>query len=117
MVSNIDVTPTYRRLLPQQKAPEHILRRKRSSSALIFYWGIRKSFPGLGLHNIFFGNNYKKEFADSFKGRAPAENLTVYVNITSKYVSGDAPDECENWFVMVNVPEDKGQNWQNLIPQ
>lgn len=117
VVSNMDVTPTYRRLLPQQKAPERILSQERSSSALIFYWGIRKSFPGLGLHNIFFSNNYKKEFADIFKGRVPAEDPTLYVNITSKDVPGDAPADCENWFVMVNVPEDKGQNWQNLIPQ
>jgi diapolycopene oxygenase len=117
VVSNMDVVPTYRSLLPDQKPPERILRQERSSSALIFFWGVRKTFPELGLHNIFFTKDYKKEFTDIFKGRIPAEDPTVYVNITSKDVPGDAPSSCENWFVMVNVPEDKGHDWHSLIPQ
>jgi diapolycopene oxygenase len=117
VVSNMDVTPTYRKLLPGEKAPERILRQERSSSALIFFWGIRKSIPQLGLHNIFFSNDYRKEFRDIFNGIVPASDPTVYVNITSKDVPADAPPGCENWFVMVNVPEHTGQNWQDLIPQ
>ncbi|MBE0662448.1 MAG: phytoene desaturase [Bacteroidales bacterium] len=116
VVSNMDVAPTYRRLLAQQQAPERILKQERSSSALIFFWGIRKTFAELGLHNIFFSKDYKKEFADIFKGRVPADDPTVYVNITSKDVRADAPAGCENWFVMVNVPEDKGHEWHTLIP-
>jgi phytoene desaturase len=117
VISNMDVTPTYRRLLPEVKAPERILRQERSSSALIFYWGIRKTFPELGLHNIFFSNDYKTEFRDIFEGRVPAEDPTVYVNITSKDVPSDAPSGCENWFVMVNVPQHTGQDWEELIPE
>lgn len=117
VISNMDVTPTYRHLLQDQPAPENTLRQERSSSALIFYWGIRHSFPQLGLHNIFFSKDYKKEFEDIFNGIVPADDPTVYINITSKDVPADAPDGCENWFVMVNVPENKGQtNWQQLIP-
>jgi len=40
VVSNMDVVPTYRKLLPQLPAPEKTLQQPRSSSALIFYWGI-----------------------------------------------------------------------------
>ncbi len=117
VVSNMDVTPTYRRLLPAVKAPERKLRQERSSSALIFYWGVTHSFHELDLHNIFFSQDYKKEFADIFEGRVPADDPTVYVNITSKDVPADAPEGCENWFVMVNVPQHKDQNWEELIPQ
>ncbi len=114
VVSNMDVTPSYRKLLPGQKAPERILRQERSSSALIFYWGIKKSFPELGLHNIFFSSDYRQEFLDIFKGVVPAADPTVYVNITSKDVPADAPAGCESWFVMVNVPQHTGQNWEEL---
>ena len=117
VVSNMDATPTYRRLLPVVKAPERILRQERSSSALIFYWGIRKTFPELGLHNIFFSDDYKTEFRDIFEGRVPAQDPTIYVNITSKDVPADAPPGCENWFVMVNVPQHSDQDWQQLIPE
>jgi phytoene dehydrogenase-like protein len=27
----------------------------------------------------------------------------------------DAPEDCQNWFVMINVPENKDQNWDELI--
>ena len=33
------------------------------------------------------------------------------MNITSKVDPVDAPPGCENWFVLVNVPYDSGQNW------
>lgn len=117
VVSNMDITPTYRRLMPDLPAPELTLSQEKSSSALIFYWGIRKSFPELGLHNIFFSDDYKQEFQDIFAGKVPATDPTVYLNITSKDVVGDAPEGCENWFVMVNVPQDKGQDWDQLAVQ
>ncbi len=114
VVSNMDITPTYRRLLPHIKAPEYTLSQEKSSSALIFYWGINKRFPELGLHNIFFSNDYEQEFRDIFAGKVPAQDSTVYTTFTSKDVAGDAPEGTENWFVMVNVPQDKGQDWEQL---
>jgi phytoene dehydrogenase-like protein len=100
--------------MPDQQAPERILNHERSSSALIFYWGVMKSFPQLGLHNIFFSDDYKKEFQKIFKDLDVAEDPTVYVNITSKYTPSDAPSDSENWFVMINVPGDFGQDWAEL---
>jgi phytoene desaturase len=115
VVSNMDVYPTYHRLLPHAKVPEKILSQERSSSALIFYWGIKKEFQELGLHNIFFAQDYQKEFAALFKTQTLYNDPTVYINITSKYCSGDAPAECENWFVMINVPANIGQDWDAII--
>jgi phytoene dehydrogenase-like protein len=40
---------------------------------------------------------------------------TIYINISSKYAPNDAPVGCENWFVMINTPPDRGQNWEMLI--
>jgi phytoene desaturase len=115
VVSNMDVTTTYRKLLPMVVAPERILSQERSSSALIFYWGINRLFNELGLHNIFFSDDYRKEFNDIFNGITPAADPTIYINITSKDVTSDAPAGCENWFVMVNVPTQTNQDWNALI--
>ena len=117
VLSNMDVMPTYRRLLPREKAPERILKQERSSSALIFYWGVNREFPELDLHNIFFASDYKKEFDVLFEGKTVADDVTVYVHISSKDEKADAPAGCENWFVMVNVSGNKGQDWDALIPQ
>jgi phytoene desaturase len=117
VLSNMDVMPTYRKLLPREKAPERALKQERSSSALIFYWGIKKEFSELDLHNIFFASDYKKEFEVLFEGKGVADDVTIYIHISSKDEKDDAPAGCENWFVMVNVPGNKGQDWDALIPQ
>ncbi len=112
IISNMDIVPTYRELMPNEKAPEKTLRQERSSSALIFYWGVKASFPELDLHNIFFSSDYKKEFDQIFDDKALPEEPTIYVNITSKEEPQDAPEGCENWFVMVNVASNQGQDWE-----
>ncbi|AKD02765.1 1-hydroxycarotenoid 3,4-desaturase CrtD [Pontibacter korlensis] len=117
VVSNMDVVPTYRRLLPDQPAPEKTLQQPRSSSALIFYWGVRKVFPQLHVHNIFFSQDYKSEFEHIFKYKTVSPDPTIYVNITSKADPADAPAGGENWFVMVNVPHNQGQDWQQLTAE
>lgn len=116
VVCNMDVVPAYRYLMPEQKQPEKILKQERSSSALIFYWGIKHEFSQLGLHNIFFSDNYKEEFAEIFDKKTIYHDPTVYINITSKLEKTDAPEGCENWFVMINVPYNDNQNWDELIP-
>jgi phytoene dehydrogenase-like protein len=39
----------------------------------------------------------------------------VYVNVTSKHITTDAPENGENWFVMVNAPNNKGQDWDKIV--
>jgi len=114
VVSNMDVFFTYNKLLPGQKAPARVLRRQKSNSALIFFWGIRRNFPELDVHNIFFSEDSRTEFNCIEEGRIFSDP-TVYVNITSRYCPEDAPEGCENWFTMINVPYDRGQDWDDLV--
>jgi len=114
VVSNMDVVPTYNTLLQDQKKPDVILNQERSSSAIIFYWGIKNQFPELDLHNIFFSDNYKKEFDSIFNKKEIYNDPTVYINITSKDIPLDAPKNCENWFVMINSPNNENQNWETI---
>jgi phytoene desaturase len=115
VVSNMDIYPTYKKLLATAKQPKKILTQEKSSSALIFYWGIGKQFPELDLHNIFFSNNYQEEFKHIFEHKTIYSDPTIYINITSKCKPDDAPLGCENWFVMINTHNNQGQNWDELI--
>ena len=112
VINNVDVNFTYNHLLKKEFKTNHI-KREPSSSALIFYWGIKKSFSNLDLHNIFFSEDYKSEFETIFntKDEIP-EDPTIYVNISSKHSKSDAPEGKENWFVMVNTQYNQGQNWE-----
>lgn len=117
VICNRDVFSAYKTLLPDVPAPEKILKQERSTSGIIFYWGIARLFPELNLHNIFFSKDYKQEFAELFDQKTMPSDPTIYINITSKEEPKDAPSGCENWFVMVNAPANTGQDWDRLILQ
>ncbi|MBN2510979.1 MAG: hypothetical protein JXB03_11915, partial [Spirochaetales bacterium] len=120
LVSNMDIHRFTRDLLPRARRDGgDISVNALSSSGIVFLWGINRSFPRLGLHNIFFARNYREEFRFlSGTGRtAVYEDPTVYVNITSKVDPSDAPEGMENWFVLINMPCDRGQDWDRIIPE
>lgn len=115
VVSNLDIWFTYKNLLKKIPPPKKLLQQERSSSALIFYWGIKGNYNDLGLHNILFSANYLDEFDAIWKNKTVYNDPTIYINITSKHIKSDAPPDCENWFVMINVSANEGQNWETLI--
>ncbi len=114
VVCNTDAYLAYQHLLSNPYKAKQVLKQERSSSAIIFYWGIKTGFEQLGLHNIFFSNNYQQEFDHLFKSKTLSNDPTVYINITSKMEGGHAPAGHENWFVMINAPANVGQNWEQL---
>jgi phytoene desaturase len=116
VVNDTDVTYFYRHLLPNKNMFDKLSKRERSSSALIFYWGVDFQ-SDLDVHNILFSSDYKAEFDGLFRTKTFANDLTVYIFISKKVVDTDAPAGKENWFVMVNAPENVGQNWNELTKQ
>ncbi|TBO39882.1 1-hydroxycarotenoid 3,4-desaturase CrtD [Pedobacter kyonggii] len=117
VVSNLDIWFTYKNLLKNIAQPKKLLNQERSSSALIFYWGMDGNYSDMGLHNIFFTEDYQKEFNAIWKDKTISSDPTVYINISAKHIRGDAPAGSENWFVMINVPANNGQNWDVLIKE
>jgi phytoene desaturase len=115
VVCNADIHTVYEKLLPSAKKLKKVDAQERSSSALIFYWGIDKNFPELDVHNIMFTEDYKTEFEHIFDSKTIYEDPTVYINITSKQIKEDAPKGKENWFVMINVPSVYGQDWDQMV--
>lgn len=115
VVCNADIHTVYEKLLPSAKKLKEVDKQERSSSALIFYWGIDKEFPELDVHNIMFTEDYKTEFDHIFDAKTIYEDPTIYINITSKHIKEDAPKGKENWFVMINVPSVYGQDWDSMI--
>jgi phytoene desaturase len=113
VISNCDVSNTYKELLRDSKSPKARKYEKLepSSSGQVFLWGIASDHKDLVCNNIFFSNDYKKEFREIWQEGTSPSDPTVYINITSKSDPDDAPRGSENWFVLVNVPYDSGQNW------
>ena len=113
VVSNSDIVYTYEELLDDAKRAQQWKAPERSSSGVVFYWGIKKAFPQLALHNIFFAEDYKAEFEALAQGQAVYEDPTIYLNISSKLEASHAPAGSENWFILLNAPPAE-QNAGNL---
>ena len=117
LVSNADANYTYNHLLENKALNRTIKKdyREPSSSALVFYWGVNGIHDNLEIHNILFSKNYKKEFEDIFDKKVCPDDPTIYIYISSKFKKDDAPDNHENWFVMINAPYIQNQDWNYEI--
>ena len=116
VVSGGDVFRTYRNLLKQTRPHRSVRKPRFSSSAMIFYLGVKKTFSELDIHNLFFTGDYRGEFKNLFskKEASAFKDPTVYVYNSSIIEKGDAPPGCSNLFVMINVPADQGEDWDTL---
>jgi phytoene desaturase len=84
-----------------------------SLSGLVFLWGIKGKHVRLKHHNIFFSQDYQKEFSQIFDSLQAPEDPTSYISITSKNDPSHAPRGCENWFVLLNMPYLNGKiDWK-----
>lgn len=117
VISNMDVSFTYERLMPQIARPEKILNQEKSSSVLAFHWGIKRTFDSLHVHNMIFSDNDQGEFDEVFEDKTISNDPSFYVYISSKAIPSDAPAGCENWFVLINAPIENGQDWDREIKE
>ncbi len=118
VVANVDVATVYERLLPDDIGAAGLRRFENvepSCSGFVLLLGVESTpqTEQLIQHNIFFCDDYRREFADIFKRGIPPQEPTVYVSITSKVDADHAPPGHENWFVLVNAPPADGHfDWQ-----
>lgn len=104
VLSNSDIHFTYQHLLNDHAAAKSVAQQERSSSALVYYWGVNRVFPELYLHNIFFTKNQREEFRALFELKRFYFDPTIYINVTSTMEAGMAPEGMQNMFVMINAP-------------
>jgi len=105
VVVNADPRYAYAALLPEQRrTAARLARLEPSCSGFILLLGVDRTYPGLAHHNIFFADDYQREFAAIFDKRVPAPDPTVYVCATSLNDPAHAPPGHTNMFVLINAP-------------
>lgn len=116
ILSNADVVYTFDELIHGYNFHSNRLKKLEPSlSGMVFLWGVEGNYNTLIHHNVFFSENYYKEFETIFTNRMPPDDPTVYIAITSKKDKKHAPDGHENWFVLVNMPYlEKEINWKEV---
>lgn len=103
VVANTDAAHLYEDLMPDRRALRRVRRAKRSTSGFVMCMGVRGATPGIGHHNVWFSSDARREFDQLTHGVLAAEP-TVYACVSSITDASQAPDGCENWFLLVNTP-------------
>ena len=105
VVANTDAEHLYADLLPDATALKRVRRAKRSTSGFVLCVGVRGLTPGLHHHNVWFSDSYRAEY-DQLDAGELADDPTIYACVSSVTDPSQAPDGCENWFLLVNTPPD-----------
>jgi phytoene desaturase len=105
VIANTDAEHLYADLLPDADALARARRAKRSTSGFVMCVGVRGLTPGLHHHNVWFSESYRAEY-DQLDAGHLADDPTIYACVSSVTDPTQAPDGCENWFLLVNTPPD-----------
>lgn len=105
VVANTDAEHLYADLLPDPGALKRVRRAQRSTSGFVLCVGVRGLTPGLHHHNVWFSDSYRAEY-DQLDAGELAGDPTIYACVSSVTDPSQAPDGCENWFLLVNTPPD-----------
>jgi phytoene desaturase len=119
IVANADLPYVYANLLPDDGTASKLFRKKFTSSALVFYWGVEGGrSPELMHHNMFLADNeYKASFDRIFKELSLPENPSFYVNAAVRTDPSFAPADGDALMVLVPVghlDENRSQDWEAL---
>jgi phytoene desaturase len=111
VISNADAVETYRNLV--KGGNNRIENLEPSCSGFVLLLGVKKKYPMLAHHNIFFSDDYNAEFDSIFMDMRPAREPTIYVCAASRTDETQSPRGCENLFILVNAPyTTERTNWQ-----
>jgi phytoene desaturase len=117
VVADVDAQHLYADLVPNRTRLRRLSRVGRSSSGFVLLAGVRGRTEGLAHHNVSFPESYCAEFDALFTTRRPVADPAVYVCCSSVTDHDQAPDGCENWFVLVNAPAGGTTDWSSEAPQ
>ncbi len=91
VIANADLPYVYRDLLPDRRASFHLDRLKYSCSAICFHWGLDKTYPQLGQHNVFLSDGFKKGLDMIFKEKSVGNDPSFYIHAPARTDSTAAP--------------------------
>ena len=107
VISNADLHFTETALLPAsaRSYPESFWEKKEAGiSALLLYIGVKGKLPQLEHHNLYFVDNWKKNFTDIYAKKNIPNEASLYVSRTTATDPTTAPNGHENLFMLVPLP-------------
>jgi phytoene desaturase len=119
VVANADLPYVYSNLLPADGTAAKLSHKKYTSSALMFYWGLKGERSSVLLHhNVFLADDeYKASFDKIFHDFTLPTNPSFYVNAPARTDASFAPANGDTLMVLVPVGRlnhERPQDWEAL---
>jgi len=108
IVCNADFPYAVKELIKEKKdkgkyQDNKLSKMKYSCSTFIMYLGLKKKYPKLQVHNLFLGEDFKRNIEAVFKGHLP-DKPSLYIYCPTKIDDTMAPGDEEIINIMVRVP-------------
>jgi phytoene desaturase len=105
VIANADLPYVYAELLPDNGTATKLLKKKYTSSALMFYWGIKgERSKELLHHNVFLADQqYKASFDNIFQDLTLPSEPSFYINAPTRTDGSFAPEGGDALMVLVPV--------------
>ena len=119
IVANADLPYVYDQLLPDDGSAARLARKKYTSSALMFYWGVKgEKSPLLLHHNVFLADDeYRASFDRIFSDLTLPDQPSFYVNAPARTDPSFAPADGDSLMVLVpvgHIDSQRPQDWAAL---
>lgn len=114
LIGNGDALSLYSGLLDESERPhfpDHKIKKfEPSLSGFTMLLGVKKRYPALAHHNVFFPCDYEKEFSSIFKKKQYVVEPTLYICFSGASEPQLAPAKMSNLFILANAPYLTGMN-------
>lgn len=116
VVANADLPYVYDELLPHETRPRRLGRMRYTSSAFMFYWGLRgERSTDLLHHNVFLSDHvYRESFDAIFRQQRLPDEPSFYIHAPVRTVPGFAPAGADALMVLVptgHMTPGSDQDW------
>jgi phytoene desaturase len=108
VVANSDVVYTYRHLIDaayRRRYQDTTLNKiEAGGSGMVLMLGIEGSYPQLAHHNKFMPRDYRSDLTAMFDTHTVPDDPCIYVCASTRTDPTQAPDGCENLFILASAP-------------
>jgi phytoene desaturase len=118
VVINADLPTAYERLLPSQYRPRRLARLKYSPSCVLVHAGSATSYPDLSHHSIFFGQAWRRTFAEIIDEGRLMSDPSFLVSNPSRTDPSLAPSGRASYYVLFPSPNTRAPiDWSVTGPR
>ncbi len=117
VIANADAPYIYSQLLPESSFAKRLRKKEYSCSAIVFHWGMDKTYDELAHHSIFLNEPYKEGMDKIFDEKTLSENPSFYIHAPVRTDKSAAPENEDSLSVIIpvgHIDDNAEQNWQEI---